>query len=177
MQSSFGGGSSRDSNIQREVDAFDNREDTVPNAKSMAENAQNIKENVFSNSHVERTDILQTENRLVSELTELAARNPQRADDHNSNIDVVRDAATEAIKKLDENTNSALEYIDQLKYEQSNQVLFLIIGETVLAECLLGFFVIVLNLVTKFYFNVTFRNTFKLFYTVYRCKLTNIVTK
>ena len=151
--------------MQKSVDAFYNKVDTVADPNTMLEQAQYDKAKVEANTSTEQLDIEAERDRLVNGLTNLAEQHPYNSATHNSNIDVVKDAATVAIERLQENSNAAIEALEQAAYENGSQALLIVLTEVGIVESLLCPFFIVLSVVVKLYFTPTFRDAFKAFFT------------
>lgn len=88
------------------------------------------------------------------------------------------EAAKEAVDQLAETAKTAVSVIEaEAELESANAAVLFIFGEIAFIESISGLFVIVFNLVVKFYLNLSFRDNLKIFYLVCKCELKTIITK
>jgi NADH-ubiquinone oxidoreductase chain 5 len=179
MQSSVIDTKAKEDNLIAEADKFDSCVERISSIDSMREASQDNKEVLMSNAEAEAAQIEGTKDRLVGELIQASVNNPDRADDFEERIHVVKDAATDAANQIMETAREAVDLIDSAVQESDSDsaVVFLILGELALADVFSGFFVIVLNLVTKYYFNLNFRYLLKTVYLGCKCELKTKLSK
>jgi NADH-ubiquinone oxidoreductase chain 5 len=178
MQSSFVNNRANQDRLLSEADQYDSSADRVTKVDAMLEASGDSKESVMANAKAEASNLEQARDSLLERLAEATAQDPARADEYEERIHCTKDAYEDAVRILRETAETAVGTIEANSASESvDAAVFLLFGEIALVDCISSFFVIVLNLVAKFWFNLHFRYNLKTFYLVYKCELKTIITK
>lgn len=178
LQSSFVNNRDAQDKLIAEAERFDSCKERISSVDAMRESSNDNEETLMANSESEIESIKLARDSLVERLQEATAQAPERSDDFEEKIYTVKDAAAEAVEDLKETAKTAVELIAEDKLSESvDSAVLLILGDIALVDFISGFFVIVVNIVTKIYFNLNFRNNLKTLYLIYKSELTRIITK
>jgi hypothetical protein len=135
-------------------------------------------ETLVANARAEMASLEQTRDNLLERLANATLQNPARAEEYEAWVHPTIEAAKEAVDQLAETAKTAVSVIEaEAELESANAAVLFIFGEIAFIESISGLFVIVFNLVVKFYLNLSFRDNLKIFYLVCKCELKTIITK
>jgi hypothetical protein len=177
MQSSVVSLTSSQKELLAEADRFDSASERVSTIDAMREASQDNKVVLMENANKEALALEQQKTSLVQRLSEAAQENPSRSDDFEERIHIVRDAATTAVNTVKETADEAVNLIDSMASESANGALFLLMGEAIAVESLLGPIFILFSVVARLYSNPAFRAAFQFFCVNCVRKLGTIITK